>query len=60
MTETLRLSYIVDGQERRADLITEAAKMDENTWNWLKAAFMLCGFDPQRVKEFFNNEPGGE
>jgi len=53
MTETLRISYIVDGVERRCELIREPAKMDDETWNWLRGSFVSMGFNKEAVEEFF-------
>jgi hypothetical protein len=54
MSETLRLSYICEGQECRVELIREAAKLDETTWNWLKGSFKAVGFSDDNVEGFFN------
>ena len=59
MTETLRLSYICQGVERRVDLIREPCKLDEETWDWLHGAFIAIGFARNNVDEFFNG-PGVE
>lgn len=59
MSETLRLSYFSGNQERRVELIREPCKLDEETWDWLKSAFIAIGFSVANVTEFFA-EPGGE
>lgn len=53
MTETLRLSYIVDDQEIRSEIIRESAKLDAQTWEWLKGAFVAIGFHEDNIEEFF-------
>lgn len=61
MKETLRLSYIdIDGNERRAELIAMPVRLDENTWHWLKGAFVGMGFAVENVEEFFSESTGGK
>ena len=57
-TETIRLSIIhtYSGREYRSELIKDCIKLDEETWIWLKGAFLGIGFDAESVKEFFDGK----
>lgn len=55
MIQKLRISLIAEGYEHTAELSSdEFISLNENTFQWLKQAFMGIGYNPKCVGEFFN------